>query len=415
MNRLKDIYVTLAIVFLALSSSLPNEKHYIIVAKDGSGDYKTITEALHSLPMFNYERVVIFIKSAVYNEKIRITQDYITLRGENKEWTSIIYSQLRSDWEANKDSIGPAVINIDGDDVILENLTVKNTQTQFGPHAFAVYGKGTRTILLNCYFTSQGGDTVSLWDYKDGMYYHSNCTFVGAVDFVCPRGWCYIADSFFYQEKQTASLWHAGGFNKDQKLVVKNSTFSGVNGFHLGRHHYDAQFFLINCTFSEKMKDTAIYRVTYNDPAKDRAFNWGERYYFFNCHRTGGDFEWFKDNLSSANNIKPEEITSKWTFDAKWDPESKEGPKIIKYNIQNNILLLEFNELLTVEGIPEVKSNNGKILKFVSGNGSNCLKLVSEGNISAEDINGLEIINDSKITGATASVSERIASLKIKF
>lgn len=37
----------------------------ITVAADGSGDFKTITEALNLLPMFNYEWVVIFIKKGV--------------------------------------------------------------------------------------------------------------------------------------------------------------------------------------------------------------------------------------------------------------------------------------------------------------------------------------------------------------
>ena len=86
----------------------------------------------------------------LYNEKLRIDQDNITLKGESRDSTIIKYSQLRTDWVANKDSIGPAVINISGDDIIFDNLTVENTQPEIGPHAFAIYGKGTRTIIINC-------------------------------------------------------------------------------------------------------------------------------------------------------------------------------------------------------------------------------------------------------------------------
>lgn len=194
----------LLIVAIVISNIIVNaqEKRLIIVAQDGSGDFRTITAAVLSLPMFNYQRTVIFIKNGSYNEKIKIEKDFVTLRGEDREKTVIYYSQLRSDWDAKKDSIGPAVINIFADDIILENMTIKNTQPEIGPHAFAIYGVGTRTIILNCNVISKGGDTVSLWNYKEGMYYHSGCYFEGAVDFVCPRGWCFIKDSKFYEVKK---------------------------------------------------------------------------------------------------------------------------------------------------------------------------------------------------------------------
>ncbi|HEY4786948.1 MAG TPA: pectinesterase family protein, partial [Bacteroidales bacterium] len=268
----------------------------ITVAADGSGDFKTISAAIASLPMFNYERAVIFIKNGVYNEKFRIDQDYITLQGESKENTIIRYSQLRTDWLAHKDSVGPGVVNINGDDIILENLTIENTQPLVGPHAFTIYGFGTRTIIVNCNILSKGGDTLSLWNYKNGMYYYSYCTFVGAVDFVCPRGWCFIRNSKFYELEKTAAIWHAGGYDKNQKLVIWNSTFDGIRGFELGRHHYDAQFYLLYCVFTDSMANKPIYRVESQDPKTNRPFIWGERYYFYECHGTHVNYDWHKNN-----------------------------------------------------------------------------------------------------------------------
>jgi pectinesterase len=410
----KCLYTILFLVLFA-GISYSGDNHFITVAKDGTGDFTTINQALQSLPMFNYERVIIYIKSGIYEEKVRITRDFVTLRGENKLFTIIKYSQLRSDWEARKDSIGPAVINVFADDFIMENLTVKNTQPEVGPHAFTVYGEGTRTIIFNCNVVSCGGDTVSLWNYKNGMYYHSNCVFVGAVDFVCPRGWCYINNSSFHELKKTASIWHAGGYDKNQKLVIKNSSFGGVEGFQLGRHHYDAQFYLINCSFSNHLKDTPVYRVSYNDPLKDRAFNWGPRYYFYNCKKEDGNFAWFSNNLTKSDpSITPDKITSEWTFGGRWNPESEEGPKIINYKLSANSLHLEFNELLTVKGIPRLKSKTGKEFLFAGGNGSAGLVFTFEGLIKKEDLTGLTIINDASIAGTTASLKERSAVLSIK-
>ena len=404
----KKTYLIFIFIIICFTTSFSQYKHFISVAKDGSGDYNSITAAVESLPMFNYERVVIFVKNGTYNEKFRITQDYITLKGENRDSTIIEYNQLRTDWIANEDPIGPAVINIHADDIILENLTIKNTQPLIGPHAFAIYGDGTRTIILNCNVLSKGGDTVSLWNYKTGMYYHADCTFEGSVDYVCPRGWCFIKDSKFYEHLKTPSIWHAGGYDINQKFVLRNCTFDGVKGFQLGRHHYEAQFYLLNCEFSKNMADTPIYRVSYPDhPEKDRPFNWGKRYYYYNCHRDGGDYNWFRNNLvTSENSPAPSDITPAWTFDNKWDPESKESPGIIKHEIHKGYILLFFNDHLTVIGKPVLKSKSGMEFKYDSGGGSDTIRFNCKDKCTESDLIGLTLTNSARVFGNTASVNE---------
>jgi hypothetical protein len=52
------------------------------------------------------------------------------------------------------------------------------------------------------------------------------------------------------------------------------------------------------------------------------AWKWGTRHYFYNCHREGGDYDWFADNLSEADGSpKPEQISAQWAFAGRWDPE----------------------------------------------------------------------------------------------
>ena len=142
--------------------------------------------------------------------------------------------------------------------------------------------------------------------------------FEGGVDYVCPRGWCYITDSKFFGHHISASIWHDGDANKSQKFVIRHSSFDGVQGFALGRNHRDGQIFLLDCMFSKAMADTPIYW-----PEGSRThWQWGDRHYYYNCHRDGGDYAWFKNNLEAAETApKESEITAKWTFDGKWDPE----------------------------------------------------------------------------------------------
>ncbi len=294
-------------------------------------------------------------------------------------------------------------------------ITIKNTQAEIGPHAFAIYGTGTRTIILNCKIISKGGDTVSLWNYKNGMYYHAGCTFEGSVDFVCPRGWCFIKKSKFFEEKTaTASIWHAGGYNINQKFVLKNCSFDGVKNFELGRHHYEAQFYLINCRFSKNLDDKPIYRVVYKDSTQNRPFNWGERDYFYNCIKEGGGFDWFNNNLNSAaGSPKPEDITPLWTFDGIWNPESITSPAIKKFKIHKNYVLFFFDEPITVIGNPVLKSNSGKIYLYRSGAGSDTIKLDCSSSFSEKDLKGLRIIEDGKMIGTKASINERKVNFKL--
>ena len=346
----------------------------ITVAADGSGQFTSVHAAVQSIPKGNRERIVILIKNGVYNEKVRIDAACVTLRGESRDKTRIEFAQLNDDFSKKPDDRGRAVVNINGDDCVLENLTIKNTAGVVGPHSFAIYGKADRTVIVDCDVLSEGADTVSLWKGESGRYYHARCTFRGAVDFVCPRGWCYIADSTFFETKNTAALWHDGSKNKDQKFVLRNCKFDGVAGWNLARHHHDAAFYLLDCTFSKSMIDRPPYRVIYpisGEPTTqghidrnkelDKTNQWGERAYFFNCHRDGGgDYPWHADNLAE----KPEQITAKWTFGGTWDPENKSAPTITNRDNRGGRLVMTFSGPVTLRG-----DRTG----YVSGSGTDTL------------------------------------------
>ncbi|MGC9364057.1 MAG: pectinesterase family protein [Fidelibacterota bacterium] len=388
----------------------------IWVDQNGQGDFETVTEAIQSLPVFNYERTTIFLKKGVYTEKIRIDCDYITLSGESRAETIIRYAQLRLDWEKDKDAIGPAVVNIHADDVILENVTIENTQPEIGPHAFVIYGTGTRTIIQHCNVHSRGGDTIALWNYKEGKYYLADCSISGAVDFVCPRGWCFMCDCQLYEHKPTAALWHAGGYCRDQKFVIVNSKFDGVSGFKLGRHHYEAQFYLVNCQFSEALSDVPIYYVFYPDaPERNRPFNWGARYHFYNCQRQGGDYDWFADNLQEADG-SPEaaDLTAAWTFAGDWDPESPAGPVVRNYTIQGNRVIFQFSEIVSVSGCPKLHTATGISLIYHSGGGSDTIRFDSATPLKREDLKAPLQISNGQLTGTVAAVKPRPVDFRLK-
>jgi len=53
----------------------------------------------------------------------------------------------------------------------------------------------------------------------------------------------------------------------------------------------------------------------------DNVIQWGERIYYFNCHRKGIDFKWFTNNLQLAKGSPSvTDITVNWLFNNKWQP-----------------------------------------------------------------------------------------------
>ena len=313
----------------------------IIVAADGSGKYRTIQGAINSLPDSAAQPRIIFIKNGIYKEKIYLEKHNIILQGESKEKTILTNSIARDEWRCmHNEDWGVATLNIDGNDITLQNMSIINSygfdntkdRTIFCPsdtspsHIKSIKPNGhqmalrtmsaTRLKAINCLFKAYAGDTVSPWNVEFGMFYFKDCEMEGGVDFYCPRGWAYAEGCTFTAHTGDATIWHDGSKIKDSKTVLVNCSFKGYDGFKLGRYHRDAQFYLIECKFAANMGDKDIYLVPTSNITQ-----WGRRIYYYNCHKTGGDYKWFADNLSLAEgNIDAKKINANWVFGNRWNP-----------------------------------------------------------------------------------------------
>lgn len=327
--------VLVYISFLILSISTYAQRP-IVVDANGKGDFISIQSAINSLSDSSNTDRIIKIKNGVYNEKIFIEKNNIVLEGESRDKVIITQSIARDEFRCSrKDDWGVATVNVNGNDITFKNLTIKNsfgfdfkeeytipcendsshTKTiKKSGHQMALRSiKATRLKAINCYFSSLGGDTVSPWNVENGLFYFKDCKMEGGVDFYCPRGWAWAENCDFYSFGGTASVWHDGSKNPDSKSVLFNCRFSGIKDFYLGRYHRDAQMYLVNCSFDGNMRDSAIYHVQKSSETPN-----GHRIYYYNCHRNGGDYNWFKNNLPES--LKAAAITVEWLFNSKWHP-----------------------------------------------------------------------------------------------
>ena len=335
----------LLFVLCLLGSTMAFAQNELVVAQDGSGGFKTIQDAINSLPEDAKAPRVILIKKGIYHEKLFIEKNFITLKGESAQATIISISLARDEWRcSNTDDYGTASINLKGSDITLENLSfvnsygfdnnsdrsiacksdstgtklVRQNGHQMALRSFAT----TRLIVKNCIFRAFGGDTVSPWNADDGMFYFKDCVMEGGVDFYCPRGWAYAEGCTFICHSKEAAIWHDGSKHESSRTVLVNCSFTGDDGFKLGRYHRDAQFYLVNCRFPANMADADIYQREANPP---NVIQWGKRVYYYNCKKEGGDYAWYKNNLPDGFGIN--EFNIPWVYDYKWNPASGEMSK----------------------------------------------------------------------------------------
>jgi pectinesterase len=167
------------------SASATEKPIAIVVAKDGSGQFKTIQEAVMSVPAGTPEApVVIHIRPGVYKELIYVQREKRCFRliGENAETTVITHELSANLVGLDGGPIGtfrtPTVV-IDADDFTAENISFENSAGPVG-QALALRVDGDRTTFRRCRFLGWQ-DTIFL---NRGRHYFESCYIAGHIDFI---------------------------------------------------------------------------------------------------------------------------------------------------------------------------------------------------------------------------------------
>lgn len=167
----------------------PAAKADIVVAKDGSGHFTTVQEAINSLPSNGTTRKTIFIKAGEYYEKIAVNRPFVTLIGEQAETTVITYDDYAGKPLEGGGELGTqnsAGFTINSTDFMAVNLTFSNPHKNLAgsgqnDQAVAVGVYNDRAVFYNC----------RLVGYQDTFYvknaarvYCKDCYIEGNVDFI---------------------------------------------------------------------------------------------------------------------------------------------------------------------------------------------------------------------------------------
>ncbi len=155
-----------------------------VVAKDGSGDFTTVQEAVNAVPdLCGSYRTRILVKEGRYEEKLVIPQTKINLSliGEGDAVITYgDYASKKNRFDQEMGTAGSSSCYIFPVDFYAENITFENTAGNVG-QAVACYVGGDRTVFKNCRFL---GNQDTLYTHSTGRQYYTGCYIEGTVDFI---------------------------------------------------------------------------------------------------------------------------------------------------------------------------------------------------------------------------------------
>jgi pectinesterase len=251
----------------------------IHIANDGTGDFKSIGEALRSLPTDYTGEKVLYIHKGFYEEQIAVTVPHVTFVGEDAKNTILsygLYARMPMEDGTKRGTFRTYSCLIDTHDFTARNLTFENSAgigTDVG-QALALYGDGDRLFFENCRFLGNQ-DTLFTGPLPpkeiepngfigpkqhspriNGRHYYKNCYLEGDIDFIFGSATAYFEDCTFFSKytgMEISSYVTAASTPKGQEFgyVMANCRFESncpPDNAYLGRPWREyGKTVLINC------------------------------------------------------------------------------------------------------------------------------------------------------------------------
>ncbi|XP_058739516.1 pectinesterase-like [Vicia villosa] len=162
-----------------LELSVKDIKANVVVAEDGSGDFKTVAEAVASAPKKGKTRYIIYVKNGTYEEHVDISSQKtnVMLVGDGMNATIITGSLNVVDGTGTFQSATVAAV---GDGFIAQDIGFFNTAGPEKHQAVALRVGSDQSVINRCHIDA----------FQDTLYAHSNrqfyseCFITGTIDFI---------------------------------------------------------------------------------------------------------------------------------------------------------------------------------------------------------------------------------------
>jgi pectin methylesterase-like acyl-CoA thioesterase len=310
------LFSLLSLLSVSVSAASPYDNpDTIVVARDGTGQFRTVSEAIEVCRAFMDYHKVIFIKKGTYKEKLIIPQwlQHIELCGEDRDQTIITW-----DDHANINKMGTFrtyTLKVEGNAITLKNLTIENNAARLG-QAVALHTEGDMLTFIGCRFLGHQ-DTIYTGTAHTRLYF-KDCYIEGTTDFIFgpSTAWFEHCDifcklnSYITAASTPRDAQYGYIFNHCQVRCAE-----GVDKVYLGRPWRDYGYTLfMHCDLPRQIRPEGWHHWQ-----KEREQT--ARYLEYNNHGEGADasrrVRWSRQlSKKEAERITPQEvfrIQSSWT------------------------------------------------------------------------------------------------------
>ena len=226
----------LLLLLVVVSGTWAQERQdTIVVSRDGTGNFRTLQEAIESARAFMDYTVTIYVRNGVYKEKVIVPSwvENIDIIGEDRDKTIITY-----DDHANINKMGTFrtyTVKVEGSDITFKNLTIENNAAQLG-QAVALHTEGDRLKFINCRIL--GNQDTIYTGAKFTRIYFKDCYIDGTTDFIFGPSTALFEDCIIHSKRN--SYVTAASTPKEAKYgyVFKHCKLTaepGVDKVYLGR------------------------------------------------------------------------------------------------------------------------------------------------------------------------------------
>ena len=232
MRKVLGLLLLLSVVSAAWAQE---RQDTIVVSRDGTGNFRTLQEAIESARAFMDYTVTIYVKNGVYKEKVIVPSwvENIDIIGEDRDKTIITY-----DDHANINKMGTFrtyTVKVEGSDITFKNLTIENNAAQLG-QAVALHTEGDRLKFINCHIL--GNQDTIYTGAKFTRLYFKDCYIDGTTDFIFGPSTALFEDCIIHSKRN--SYVTAASTPKEAKYgyVFKHCKLTaepGVDKVYLGR------------------------------------------------------------------------------------------------------------------------------------------------------------------------------------
>jgi pectinesterase len=277
--KLLSIFLLLAFAGMAATQAQtanPQQYKYVFtVAKDGSGDYKYIQDAIDAMRVYPLAPITLYIKNGVYNEKIELpaTNTDVTFIGESIDKTIIVFNDHSG--RGRLTTFTSYTAKISGNRFRAENITFSNSAGPVG-QAVALHVDADNASFVNCRFLGHqdtiftGGETA--------RQLFLNCYIEGTTDFIFGPATAVFQNCEIHSK--TNSYITAASTTQGKKfgyvfIDCKLTADSGVNKVFLGRPwRSNAKTVFLRCTMGKHI--TAEGWNNWGNPANEQTTLYGE-------------------------------------------------------------------------------------------------------------------------------------------